>query len=66
VQHASQIAKSPRLQRIFSDRSTGFQRKNFRRRAAQKNKCVSKSNNILLSDKATINAKPQLEILLMM
>jgi Fe-S cluster assembly protein SufD len=61
------LRKSPRLQRIFSDRSTGvFNGKIFVERAAQKNKCVSKSNNILLSDKATINAKPQLEILLMM
>jgi hypothetical protein len=37
---------------------------NLRRKEAQ-NKRIQKNNNILLSDKATINAKPQLEILRM-
>ncbi len=48
---------------IYSDRSTGvFNGKVFVEREAQKTNAFQKSNNILLSDKATINAKPQLEI----
>ena len=48
---------------IFSDRSTGvFNGKIFVEKEAQKTNAFQKSNNILLSDKATINAKPQLEI----
>ncbi|GIZ08001.1 Fe-S cluster assembly protein SufD [Flavobacterium sp. UMI-01] len=48
---------------IFSDRSTGvFNGKVFVEKEAQKTNAFQKSNNILLSDKATINAKPQLEI----
>jgi Fe-S cluster assembly protein SufD len=48
---------------IFSDRSTGvFNGKVYVEREAQKTNAFQKSNNILLSDKATINAKPQLEI----
>jgi Fe-S cluster assembly protein SufD len=56
----AKLRKSPRLQRIFSDRSTGvFNGKIF---VESKKQMRFKSNNILLSDKATINAKPQLEI----
>jgi Fe-S cluster assembly protein SufD len=48
---------------IFSDRSTGvFNGKIYVEQEAQKTNAFQKSNNILLSDKATINAKPQLEI----
>src|SRR6478752_464829 len=48
---------------IFNDRSTGvFNGKVFVEKEAQKTNAFQKSNNILLSDKATINAKPQLEI----
>ena len=48
---------------IFSDRSTGvFNGKVYVEKKAQKTNAFQKSNNILLSDKATINAKPQLEI----
>jgi len=48
---------------IFTDRSTGvFNGKVYVEREAQKTNAFQKSNNILLSDKATINAKPQLEI----
>ncbi|CAM3949470.1 Fe-S cluster assembly protein SufD [Flavobacterium weaverense] len=48
---------------IYSDRSTGvFNGKVFVEKEAQKTNAFQKSNNILLSDKATINAKPQLEI----
>jgi Fe-S cluster assembly protein SufD len=48
---------------IFSDCSTGvFNGKVYVEKEAQKTNAFQKSNNILLSDKATINAKPQLEI----
>ena len=48
---------------IFSDRSTGvFNGKVYVEKDAQKTNAFQKSNNILLSNKATINAKPQLEI----
>jgi len=48
---------------IFTDRSTGvFNGKVYVEKEAQKTNAFQKSNNILLSDKATINAKPQLEI----
>ncbi|MFV8465880.1 Fe-S cluster assembly protein SufD [Flavobacterium sp. LB1P62] len=48
---------------IYSDRSTGvFNGKVYVEKDAQKTNAFQKSNNILLSDKATINAKPQLEI----
>ena len=48
---------------IFSDRSTGvFNGKVYVEKEAQKTNAFQKSNNILISDKATINAKPQLEI----
>ena len=48
---------------IFSDNSTGvFNGKVYVEKEAQKTNAFQKSNNILLGDKATINAKPQLEI----
>ena len=48
---------------IFSDRAIGvFNGKVYVEKEAQKTNAFQKSNNILLSDKATINAKPQLEI----
>ena len=48
---------------IYSGSSTGvFNGKVYVEKEAQKTNAFQKSNNILLSDKATINAKPQLEI----
>jgi Fe-S cluster assembly protein SufD len=48
---------------IFSDNSTGvFNGKVFVEKEAQKTNAFQKSNNILLGNKSTINAKPQLEI----
>jgi Fe-S cluster assembly protein SufD len=48
---------------IFTDRAIGvFNGKVLVEKEAQKTNAFQKSNNILLSDKATINAKPQLEI----
>jgi len=48
---------------IFADQSTGvFNGKVIVEKEAQKTNAFQQNNNILLSDKATINAKPQLEI----
>jgi Fe-S cluster assembly protein SufD len=48
---------------IYNERSTGvFNGKVVVDKDAQKPNAYQKSNNVLLSDKATINAKPQLEI----
>ncbi|GEL10276.1 Iron-regulated ABC transporter permease protein SufD [Flavobacterium glycines] len=48
---------------IYNDRATGvFNGKVFVDKIAQKTNAFQQSNNIILSDKATINAKPQLEI----
>ncbi|WP_108425268.1 Fe-S cluster assembly protein SufD [Flagellimonas amoyensis] len=48
---------------IFGDRSTGvFNGKIIVDKIAQKTDAFQQNNNILLSDKATINSKPQLEI----
>ena len=48
---------------IFDDRSTGvFNGKVYVEKDAQKLDAFQQNNNILISDKATINAKPQLEI----
>ena len=48
---------------IIDDKSTGvFNGKIFVRRDAQKTNAYQSSKNILLSDDATINTKPQLEI----
>ena len=64
VQHATPNCESHQdYKGIFSDKSTGvFNGKIFVEKEAQKTNAFQKSNNILLSDKATINAKPQLEI----
>ncbi|MCL6274376.1 Fe-S cluster assembly protein SufD [Muricauda sp. 2012CJ35-5] len=48
---------------IFGDKSTGvFNGKIIVDQIAQKTNAFQQNNNILLSDKATINTKPQLEI----
>ncbi len=48
---------------VFGDASTGvFNGKIVVEREAQKTDAFQQNNNILVSDKATINAKPQLEI----
>ncbi len=48
---------------IFDERSTGvFNGKIIVDKIAQKTNAFQKNNNILMSDKATINSKPQLEI----
>ncbi|ALM20990.1 Fe-S cluster assembly protein SufD [Nonlabens sp. MIC269] len=48
---------------IFDDRSVGvFNGKVYVDKIAQKINAFQQNNNILISDKATINAKPQLEI----
>ncbi|WP_435261427.1 Fe-S cluster assembly protein SufD [Tenacibaculum sp. nBUS_03] len=48
---------------IFSERSTGvFNGKVVVEKEAQKTNAYQQNNNVLISDKATINAKPQLEI----
>ena len=64
VQHATPNCESHQdYKGIFADRATGvFNGKIFVEKEAQKTNAFQKSNNILLSDKATINAKPQLEI----
>lgn len=64
VQHSTPNCESHQdYKGIYSDRSTGvFNGKIFVEKEAQKTNAFQKSNNILLSDKATINAKPQLEI----
>ena len=64
VQHATPNCESHQdYKGIFSDKAVGvFNGKIFVEKDAQKTNAFQKSNNILLSDKATINAKPQLEI----
>jgi len=48
---------------IFDERSTGvFNGKVIVNKEAQKTNAYQQNNNVLISDKATINAKPQLEI----
>ena len=48
---------------IFADKSTGvFNGKVYVNKEAQKTNAFQSNNNILLSDKASINTKPQLEI----
>lgn len=48
---------------IYNEKSTGvFNGKIYVEKEAQKTDAFQQNNNILLSDKATINAKPQLEI----
>jgi Fe-S cluster assembly protein SufD len=63
VQHASPNCESqPKIIKEFSINQQVFSTENFRRESSAKNKCVQKSNNILLSDKQQ-STKPQLEIL---
>ena len=64
VNHASPNCESFQdYKGIFSDSATGvFNGKIYVDKVAQKTNAFQKSNNILLSNKATINAKPQLEI----
>jgi len=64
VQHATPNCESHQNYKgIFDERSTGvFNGKIFVEREAQKTDAFQQNNNILLSEKATINAKPQLEI----
>jgi len=64
VQHATPNCESHQNYKgIFDEKSTGvFNGKIYVEREAQKTDAFQQNNNILLSDKATINAKPQLEI----
>ena len=64
VQHATPNCESHQnYKTILDGQSTGvFNGKIFVEREAQKTDAFQQNNNILLGDKATINAKPQLEI----
>lgn len=64
VQHTTPNCESHQdYKGIYSDRSTGvFNGKIYVEKEAQKTNAFQKSNNVLIGDKATINAKPQLEI----
>jgi Fe-S cluster assembly protein SufD len=64
VQHATPNCESHQnYKNILSDSAIGvFNGKIFVEKEAQKTNAFQQNNNILLSDKATINAKPQLEI----
>ncbi len=64
VQHATPNCESHQnYKTILDDRSTGvFNGKIFVEKEAQKTDAFQQNNNILLNDKASINAKPQLEI----
>lgn len=64
VQHATPNCESHQNYKgIFDDKSTGvFNGKIYVEKEAQKTDAFQQNNNILLSDKASINAKPQLEI----
>lgn len=64
VQHATPNCESHQNYKgIFNDSSTGvFNGKIYVEKEAQKTDAFQQNNNILLSDKATLNAKPQLEI----
>ena len=64
VQHATPNCESHQnYKNILSDSAVGvFNGKIFVEKEAQKTNAFQQNNNILLSDKATINAKPQLEI----
>ncbi|EKT3956763.1 Fe-S cluster assembly protein SufD [Flavobacterium psychrophilum] len=64
VQHATPNCESHQnYKTILDGASTGvFNGKIFVEKEAQKTDAFQKNNNILLSEKATINAKPQLEI----
>lgn len=64
VRHAEPNCESHQNYKgIFDGNATGvFNGKIFVEKEAQKTDAFQQNNNILLSDKATINAKPQLEI----
>ncbi|MBC7525422.1 MAG: Fe-S cluster assembly protein SufD [Flavobacterium sp.] len=64
VQHTTPNCESHQnYKNILNDNATGvFNGKIFVEKEAQKTNAFQQNNNILLSDKATINAKPQLEI----
>ena len=64
VQHATPNCESHQnYKTILDDQATGvFNGKIFVEQEAQKTNAFQQNNNILLSEKATINAKPQLEI----
>lgn len=64
VQHATPNCESHQnYKTILDEQSNGvFNGKIFVEKEAQKTDAFQQNNNILLSDKATINAKPQLEI----
>ena len=64
VQHATPNCESHQNYKgIYSDSAVGvFNGKIYVEREAQKTDAFQQNNNILLSDKAVINAKPQLEI----
>ncbi|AWI25193.1 Fe-S cluster assembly protein SufD [Flavobacterium pallidum] len=64
VNHATPNCESHQNYKcILNDSATGvFNGKIFVEKEAQKTDAFQQNNNILLSDKATINAKPQLEI----
>jgi Fe-S cluster assembly protein SufD len=64
VDHTKPHAESNELYKgILADRSRGvFNGKIFVRQDAQKTNAFQQNNNILLSEDATINTKPQLEI----
>ena len=64
VQHATPNCESHQnYKTIIGDSATGvFNGKIYVEREAQKTNAFQQNNNILLSEKATINAKPQLEI----
>jgi Fe-S cluster assembly protein SufD len=64
VNHATPNCESHQNYKcILADNATGvFNGKIYVEKEAQKTDAFQQNNNILLSDKATINAKPQLEI----
>lgn len=64
VQHATPNCESHQNYKgIFDGNSTGvFNGKIYVEKEAQKTDAFQQNNNILISEKATINAKPQLEI----
>lgn len=64
VDHASPMCQSNQLYKgLLDDNSTGvFNGKILVRKDAQKTNAFQSNKNILLSDRATINSKPQLEI----
>lgn len=64
VHHAQPNCESHQnYKTILNDSSTGvFNGKIFLEKEAQKTDAFQQNNNILIGDKATINAKPQLEI----